>query len=44
MVAPYFRTLSKVKWFTFSESSHMPQYEERERYMQVVGDFLTGDV
>ncbi|KAI0719387.1 proline-specific peptidase [Cerioporus squamosus] len=33
-----------VKWYTFAESSHMPQYEERERFMQVVSDFLTGDV
>ncbi len=38
---PFFRALSKVKWVPFSESSHMPQHEERERFMQVVGDFLT---
>lgn len=41
VVKPYFDELEKVKWFTFSESSHMPQYEEREKYMQIVGDFLT---
>ena len=41
VVKPYFDELGKVKWFTFSESSHMPQYEEREKYMQIVGDFLT---
>ncbi|KAI0649021.1 proline-specific peptidase [Trametes meyenii] len=41
VVVPYFRGLEKVKWFTFAESSHMPQYEERVQYMRVVGDFLT---
>ena len=41
VVLPYFRALKKVKWYTFAESSHMPQYEEREKYMQIVGDFLT---
>ncbi|TFK93667.1 proline-specific peptidase [Polyporus arcularius HHB13444] len=44
IVVPFFRALSKVKWYTFSESSHMPQYEERERFMQIVGDFLTADL
>ena len=34
------RPVSKVKWVTFSKSSHMPHWEERERYMQIVGDFL----
>ncbi len=28
-------------WVQFDESSHMPHVEERERYMQVVGDWLT---
>jgi L-proline amide hydrolase len=28
------------EWVCFEESSHMPHVEERERYMQVVGDFL----
>jgi L-proline amide hydrolase len=28
------------QWVVFEESSHMPHVEERERYMQVVGDFL----
>ncbi len=41
VVQPYFRAIHKVKWYTFAESSHMPQYEERERYVQMVGDFLT---
>ena len=28
------------EWVCFEESSHMPHVEERERYMQVVGDWL----
>jgi L-proline amide hydrolase len=28
------------EWVLFEESSHMPHVEERERYMQVVGDWL----
>jgi L-proline amide hydrolase len=28
------------EWVCFEESSHMPHVEERERYMQVVGEFL----
>ena len=44
VVQPYFSALPKVKWYTFAESSHMPQYEERALYMQRVGDFLTADV
>lgn len=41
VVVPYFRGIEKVKWFTFAESSHTPQYEEREKYVRLVGDFLT---
>jgi L-proline amide hydrolase len=29
-----------AEWVLFEESSHMPHLEERERYMQVVGDWL----
>ncbi|HEX3330305.1 MAG TPA: proline iminopeptidase-family hydrolase [Gaiellales bacterium] len=28
------------EWVVFEESSHMPHVEERERFMQVVGDWL----
>ena len=28
------------EWICFEDSSHMPHVEERERYMQVVGDWL----
>jgi len=32
--------LPDARWVCFEESSHMPHVEERERYMQVVGEFL----
>ncbi|KAF4583461.1 hypothetical protein EYR38_002212 [Pleurotus pulmonarius] len=38
--APFYWGIDKVKWVKFAQSSHMPHWEERERYMQVVGDFL----
>ncbi len=28
------------EWVLFDESSHMPHWEERERYMEVVGELL----
>jgi pimeloyl-ACP methyl ester carboxylesterase len=40
VVVPFFREIPHVKWVTFAESSHMPHWEERERYMEVVGRFL----
>lgn len=40
VMEPHFRKIAKVKWVQFAESSHMPQFEERERYTKVVGDFL----
>jgi L-proline amide hydrolase len=29
-----------AEWTVFEESSHMPHVEERERYMQAVGEWL----
>ncbi|PVI05801.1 proline-specific peptidase [Periconia macrospinosa] len=42
-VAPWFHRIPKVKWVQLENSSHMGHFEERERYMQFVGDFLEGD-
>ena len=39
-VEPYFKHIPKVKWITFSDSSHTPQFEERGKYMKVIGDFV----
>jgi len=30
----------RVRWVQFAESSHMPFWEERERFMEVVAGFL----
>lgn len=40
-VLPFFQNIPRVKWVQFTNSSHTPFLEERERYMQVVGSFLT---
>lgn len=37
----FFEHLTKVKWVQFANASHMAHHEERERFMQVVGEFLT---
>ncbi|KZS95523.1 proline-specific peptidase [Sistotremastrum niveocremeum HHB9708] len=40
-VMPFFQKLRKVKWVHFALSSHMPQWEERDKYLQAIGEFLT---
>jgi pimeloyl-ACP methyl ester carboxylesterase len=40
-VAPYFFNIPKAKWITMDKTSHMPFWEERERYMKLVEDFLS---
>lgn len=37
---PFFWKMDKVKWVKFAQSSHMPFWEERERYMEVVQNFM----
>lgn len=37
---PFLRYLQRVRWVTFESSSHSVFWEERERCMGVVGDFL----
>lgn len=39
---PFFNGIARVKWYTFSGSSHMAHFEERGRYMQLVARFLLG--
>ncbi|KAF8449102.1 proline-specific peptidase [Boletus edulis BED1] len=39
-VEPYFQHIPKVKWIQFAHSAHVPQLEETERFMEVVGNFL----
>ncbi len=40
-VAPYVAKIPGVRWVTFEESSHLPHVEEEERFLEVVGAFLT---
>ena len=42
-IMPFFKGIPKVKWFTFAQSSHMPHWEERERYMEIVDGFLSAE-
>jgi proline-specific peptidase len=41
VVQPLFDGIEHAKWVQFSDSAHMPHFEERERYMQVVDSFLS---
>ncbi|KAI0193162.1 Alpha/Beta hydrolase protein [Astrocystis sublimbata] len=40
-VQPWFKHIPKVKWVTLENASHMSHFEERERFIQLVGDFLS---
>ncbi|KAK3988460.1 Alpha/Beta hydrolase protein [Cladorrhinum sp. PSN332] len=41
-VLPYFtRVKARVKWVQFALSSHMPQLEETEKFVRIVGAFLS---
>lgn len=40
VVAPLFWGIPQVKWITIASSSHMPFWETRERYMELVTQFL----
>ncbi|KAI0312757.1 hypothetical protein OF83DRAFT_1025102, partial [Amylostereum chailletii] len=40
VVQPLVDGISGAKHAKFEQSSHMPFWEERELFMQVVGDFL----
>ncbi|KAF8512734.1 proline iminopeptidase [Hysterangium stoloniferum] len=42
-IRPWFLGIPKCKWVQFSESSHMPQWEERDRFMEVASEFLLGN-
>ncbi|EED80167.1 predicted protein [Postia placenta Mad-698-R] len=40
-VSPLFWKIPKAKWVKFAHSSHMPFFEEKEKYLEVVAQFLT---
>jgi len=39
-VMPFFKLIPHVKWYTLAESSHMGPWEEREKFMELVSEFL----
>ncbi|KAF2202814.1 proline-specific peptidase [Delitschia confertaspora ATCC 74209] len=41
-IEPWAKFIPKVKWVTFENSSHMSHYEDRDRFMEVCGNFLLG--
>ncbi|RWA06158.1 hypothetical protein EKO27_g8945 [Xylaria grammica] len=40
-IKPWFTHIPKVRWVTLENSSHMAHFEERDRYIQLVGEFLS---
>jgi len=44
VIAPVWKVLPRVKWFTFPSSSHMAQWEERAKFMEVIGGYLKLEV
>lgn len=40
-VRPYAERIGDARWEIFENSSHMPHVEEEERFLDVVGDFLS---
>lgn len=38
--AGFFRHIQQIKWVTFDNASHTPMWEDRERYMKLVEDFI----
>ncbi|KAF8954061.1 Alpha/Beta hydrolase protein [Flammula alnicola] len=39
-VLPFFLKIPKVKWVEFQNSTHLPHFEEPEKYFKVILDFL----
>lgn len=39
-IAPWFEKIPQVKWIQLAESSHISHFEERERCMYFLADFL----
>lgn len=37
---PFFEKVQQVKWVQFANSSHLPAFEEPERYFTILGQFL----
>jgi len=37
---PFFRSISRVKWITLENTSHLPMWEAREKYNKLIEEFL----
>ena len=40
VIAGYFWGIKKSKWVTLENTSHIPFWEEREKYIRLVGEWL----
>jgi pimeloyl-ACP methyl ester carboxylesterase len=43
VMEPFSKGIGNVKWVKFAESSHLPQLEETEEFLNVVGNFLLAE-
>jgi pimeloyl-ACP methyl ester carboxylesterase len=43
VMEPFFKSISKVKWVRFAESSHMPQLKETDEFLKVLANFLLAE-
>ncbi|KAI2627771.1 proline-specific peptidase [Hypoxylon sp. NC1633] len=41
VIEPWFRAINKVKWVTLENASHTAMWEDQERFIELVGDFLS---
>ncbi|KAI0832491.1 prolyl aminopeptidase-2 [Trametes gibbosa] len=41
VVRPLFKAIPKVKWYTIPGASHTPHLERREKFIELVAEFLT---
>lgn len=41
-IKPFLDNIPDVKWVKFEKSTHCPHFEEREKYIKVVGEWLIG--
>lgn len=41
VIMPFFEQIQDVSWVKFPHSSHMAQLEEKEKFLQVIGQFLS---
>ncbi|PMD64828.1 proline-specific peptidase [Hyaloscypha bicolor E] len=43
VMEPFWKSIEKVKWVRFAESSHTPQLEETAEFLRVVGGYLKAE-